>query len=113
VVCDRPRHTHSIVRPPRISCAVFVQSRFVDFSAQTKRKFARFDFLRIAELHIDGNGADDRLATPGLDLRKAEFGREPGNICSHRVFRILTLGGHRAAIQAVCARSSHPHQTCI
>jgi hypothetical protein len=37
-----------------------VQNCFVDFSAQTKRKFARFDFSRIAQLHFDGNGADDR-----------------------------------------------------
>jgi hypothetical protein len=37
-----------------------VQRCFVDFSAQTKRNFASFDFLRIAQLHFDGNGADDR-----------------------------------------------------
>jgi hypothetical protein len=37
-----------------------VQRCFVDFSAQTKCNFAHFDFLRIAQLHFDGNGADDR-----------------------------------------------------
>jgi len=37
-----------------------VQRCFVDFFAQTKRNFAHFDFLRIAQLHFDGNGADDR-----------------------------------------------------
>jgi hypothetical protein len=44
-----------------------VQRCFVDFSAQTKRKFARFDFLRIAQLHFDGNGADDRHPVVVID----------------------------------------------
>jgi hypothetical protein len=42
--------THSVVRLPQTSCA-----QRVGFSAQTKRKFAHFDFLRIAQLHLDGN----------------------------------------------------------
>jgi hypothetical protein len=37
-----------------------VQCRFVDFSAQTKRKFARFDFLRVAQLHFDRHRTDHR-----------------------------------------------------
>jgi hypothetical protein len=31
-----------------------VQCRFVNFSAKTKQKFARFNFLRIAQLHFMG-----------------------------------------------------------
>jgi hypothetical protein len=46
---------------------LFVQSRFVDFSAQPKCNFARFDFLRIAQLHFDGNGADDRYPVVVID----------------------------------------------
>jgi hypothetical protein len=45
----------------------FVQSRFVDFSAQTKRNFPRFDFLRLADLHFDRNGADDRHPVAVID----------------------------------------------
>ncbi len=44
-----------------------MQSRFVDFSAQTKRNFAHLDFLRIAQLHFDGNGADDRHPVAVID----------------------------------------------
>ena len=29
-------------------------------SSQIKRNFSRFDILRIAKSHFDGNGADDR-----------------------------------------------------
>jgi hypothetical protein len=46
---------------------LFVQRCFVNFSAQTKRKFSRFDFLRIAKLHFDGNGADDRHPVAVID----------------------------------------------
>jgi hypothetical protein len=34
---------------------------------KNKRKFARFDFLRIAQLHFDGNGADDRHPVAVVD----------------------------------------------
>jgi hypothetical protein len=44
-----------------------VQRRRIDFAAKTKRKFARFDFLRIAQLHFDGNGADDRHPVVVID----------------------------------------------
>jgi hypothetical protein len=44
-----------------------VQRRFVNFSAKTKIKFARFDFSRIAQLHFDGNGADDRHPVVVID----------------------------------------------
>ena len=37
-----------------------MQRRFVDLAAKTKREFARFDFLRIAQLHFDGHRADQR-----------------------------------------------------
>jgi len=37
-----------------------VQRRFVDLTAKTKREFARFDFLRIGQLHFDRYRADHR-----------------------------------------------------
>jgi hypothetical protein len=46
---------------------LFVQSRFVDFFAQTKCNFARFDFSRIAQLYFDENGADDRHPVAVID----------------------------------------------
>ena len=39
---------------------LLVQRRSVDLTAQTKREFACFDFLRIAQLHFDGNYANRR-----------------------------------------------------
>ena len=44
-----------------------VQHRRVNFAAKTERNFSRFDFLRIAQLHFDGNGADDRHAVVVID----------------------------------------------
>ena len=40
----------------------FAQCRFFNLAAKTKRNFARFDFLRTAQLHFDRNGADHRHA---------------------------------------------------
>ncbi len=44
-----------------------MQCRLVNFSVQTKCEFARFDFLRIAELHFDGNRADHRHPVAVVD----------------------------------------------
>jgi hypothetical protein len=38
-----------------------------DRGRHPKRKFARFDFMRIAQLHFDGNGADDRHPVAVID----------------------------------------------
>jgi hypothetical protein len=44
VLYIRARHRHSVVRLPRTSCDASCAMSVVDFSAQTKRKFAHFDF---------------------------------------------------------------------
>ena len=46
---------------------LLAQRRFVDLAAKTKREFARFDFLRIAQLHFDGNVADHRQPVAVID----------------------------------------------
>jgi hypothetical protein len=38
------------------------------WTAKTKRKFARFDFLRLADLHFDGNGAPVAVIDDALHL---------------------------------------------
>ena len=53
-----------------------VQCRFVNFSAKTKCKFSRFNFLRIAQLHFDGHRADDRHPVAVIDDALHEIRKE-------------------------------------
>jgi hypothetical protein len=61
-----------------------VQCRSVDLTAQTKREFACFDFLRIAQLHFDGNRADHRHPVAVVDDPLHMLDQEPPLVVESR-----------------------------